>query len=132
MITLKTVDGYEVKDGDNFYIVTKELELKYWSSNIMASFSDNILYLTDKKKRLFKDRGNAESYLKKKKKKKKNEVEWMFTFEGGGWNSVWAINKDEAIRLANEKYLALRPNKDSFMEVEKNKGVYKNYLSLFW
>ena len=61
-----------------------------------------------------------------------NKVEWMFTFEGGGWNSVWAINKDEAINLADEKYGRLKPIKDSFMEVEKNKGVYKNYLSLFW
>jgi hypothetical protein len=60
-----------------------------------------------------------------------NKVEWMFTFEGGGWNAVFAVSREEAIKLANEKYGNLKPNEKSFMEVEKNKEVYKNYLSLF-
>jgi len=61
-----------------------------------------------------------------------NKVEWMFTFEGGGWNTVFAVSREEAIKLANEKYGRLKPSEKSFMEVEKNKEVYNNYLSLFW
>lgn len=61
-----------------------------------------------------------------------NKAEWMFRFEGGGWNAVWAVSREEAIQLANEKYGRLKPIEKSFMEVEKNKEVYKNYLSMFW
>ena len=61
----------------------------------------------------------------------KNKM-FMFTFEGGGWNSVFAVSKKDAIKLANEKYGRLKPIDKSFMEVEKNKQVYKNYLSSFW
>jgi hypothetical protein len=63
---------------------------------------------------------------------KQNKVEWMFTFEGGGWNAVFAVSREEAIQLANEKYGRLKPIEKSFTEVEKNKEVYKNYLSMFW
>lgn len=61
-----------------------------------------------------------------------NKVEWMFTFEGGGWNTVFAVSREEAIKLANEKYGRLKPIEKSFMEVEKNKEVYNNNMSLFW
>lgn len=60
------------------------------------------------------------------------KVEWMFTFEGGGWNTVFAVSREEAIKLANEKYGRLKPIEKSFMEVEKNKEVYNNNMSLFW
>ena len=60
-----------------------------------------------------------------------NKVEWMFTFEGGGWNSVLSTTKDEAVQLANEKYGYLQIDQRSFMEVEPNKEVYSNYLNLF-
>jgi hypothetical protein len=55
----------------------------------------------------------------------------MFTFEGGGWNSVLSTTKDEAVQLANEKYGYLQIDQRSFMEVEPNKEVYSNYLNLF-
>jgi hypothetical protein len=63
--------------------------------------------------------------------KNSNKVEWMFTFEGGGWNSVLSTTKDEAVQLANEKYGYLQIDQRSFMEVESNKEVYSNYLNLF-
>ena len=64
--------------------------------------------------------------------KNQNKVEWMFSFDGGGWNALFAVNREEAIIMANEKYGKLKPIEKSFMEVEKNKDVYKNYLSMFW
>jgi hypothetical protein len=30
--------------------------------------------------------------------------EYMFTFEGGGWNSVWAKTKRGAIKMAEKEY----------------------------
>lgn len=32
------------------------------------------------------------------------EVEWLFNFEGGGWNSVYAKTKEEAIKKAHHEY----------------------------
>jgi|694.fasta_scaffold41895_2 hypothetical protein len=60
-----------------------------------------------------------------------NKLEWMFTFVEGGWNAVFAISKEEAIQLAKEKFGHLQINQHSFMEVEKNKEVYKSYLNSF-
>lgn len=31
-------------------------------------------------------------------------VEWEFNFVGGGWNTVWARTREEAIQLAKEEY----------------------------
>lgn len=61
-----------------------------------------------------------------------NKVEWMFTFADGGWNTVWAESRDEAIKKANEEFGNYKPIADSFKEVEKNKGLYNNYLSMFY
>ena len=60
-----------------------------------------------------------------------NKIEWMFTFTDGGWNSIFANNKTVAIQLAKEKYGHLQINKHSFMVVEQNQEVYKNYLNSF-
>jgi hypothetical protein len=61
-----------------------------------------------------------------------NKAEWMFTFEGGGWNAVWAVSKKEAIKLANEKYGRLKPIEKSFLPVESNPEAYRTMLSAFW
>jgi hypothetical protein len=45
--------------------------------------------------------------------------QFMFTFEGGGWNTVWAVTKQEAIKLAMDKYKEsekLNPIAESFHE----------------
>jgi hypothetical protein len=62
----------------------------------------------------------------------KNKVEWMFTFTNGGWNTVWAASKEEAIKLANKKYGDLHPIEMTFLEVEKNKEAYKMALNAFY
>jgi hypothetical protein len=44
--------------------------------------------------------------------------EYMFTFEGGGWNTVWAKTKRGAIKKALEEYKdsdSLTPRTDSFV-----------------
>jgi hypothetical protein len=44
--------------------------------------------------------------------------EYMFTFEGGGWNTVWAKTKRGAIKKALEEYKdsdSLNPRTDSFV-----------------
>jgi hypothetical protein len=62
----------------------------------------------------------------------KDTVEWMFTFTNGGWNTVWAASKEEAIKLANKKYEDLKPIAKTFVEVEKNKEAYKMALNAFY
>jgi len=37
------------------------------------------------------------------------DIMWLFNFEGGGWNSVMAKNKEEAIQKAEQEY-ANSPN----------------------
>jgi hypothetical protein len=44
--------------------------------------------------------------------------EYIFTFEGGGWNTVWAKTKRGAIKKALEEYKdsdSLNPRTDSFV-----------------
>jgi hypothetical protein len=44
--------------------------------------------------------------------------EYIFTFEGGGWNTVWAKTKRGAIKKALEEYKdsdSLTPRTDSFV-----------------
>ena len=41
--------------------------------------------------------------------------EWHFNFVGGGWNTVWAHTQEEAIEMANAKYLpGLVPDVNTF------------------
>ena len=37
-------------------------------------------------------------------KKELPRVEWMFSFEGGGWNSVYAKTKKGAVSIAMKEY----------------------------
>ena len=62
-------------------------------------------------------------------------VEWMFTFEGGGWNSVYAKTKRGAITQALKEYKNdddLNPISSTFKRVDKNPELYKSALSLFY
>ena len=59
--------------------------------------------------------------------------EWMFTFEEGGWNTVWAKTRRGAIKAAAEKYKdseGLTPAPGSF-HVATEKGL-ERAMSLFW
>ncbi len=59
--------------------------------------------------------------------------EWMFTFEEGGWNTVWAKTKRGAIKAAAEEYKdseGLTPRPGSF-RVATSEGL-ERAMSLFW
>lgn len=61
--------------------------------------------------------------------------EYIFTFEGGGWNSVYAASEEKAIKAAMEEYkdsTSLNPIPSSFLLKEDNEDVYDNLLSLFY
>lgn len=63
------------------------------------------------------------------------KIEWMFFFEGGGWNSVYATTKGEAINEANKKYKGsetLIPIPSSFKKVKSNPELYKSAINLFY
>ena len=68
-------------------------------------------------------------------KKELPRVEWMFSFEGGGWNSVYAKTKKGAITQALKEYKNdddLKPIASTFNRVDKNPELYKSALSLFY
>ena len=59
--------------------------------------------------------------------------EYMFTFEGGGWNTVWAKTKRGAIKMAVKEYsdsptLNVR---ESSVHLATPKGL-KSAMSLFY
>jgi len=65
---------------------------------------------------------------------KKVTKEYLFYFEGGGWNSVFATTKRKAIRLANKEYKSsktLNPIASSF-HLNNNPAHYKSLLNLFY
>ena len=62
-------------------------------------------------------------------------VEWMFSFEGGGWNSVYAKTKKGAITQALKEYKNdddLNPIASTFKRVDKNPEAYKTCVALFY
>jgi hypothetical protein len=62
--------------------------------------------------------------------------EFLFNFEGGGWNSEWAHTKEEAMELAKAKYSTddykgtCVPDMKSFRV--STPADYNNLLSLFY
>ena len=62
--------------------------------------------------------------------------EFLFNFEGGGWNSEWAHTKEEAMELAKAKYSTADytgtcvPDMKSFRV--STPADYNNLLSLFY
>ncbi len=59
--------------------------------------------------------------------------QYMFTFEGGGWNTVWAKTKAGAIKAANLEYKdsdSLNPRVESF-HVATEAGL-QSAMSLFY
>lgn len=63
----------------------------------------------------------------------KNKIEWMYNFEGGGWNTEWAYTKEQAIAQAKERWgdsPNLQVNESSFYP-STPEGM-KSALSLFY
>ena len=63
----------------------------------------------------------------------KKEKEYLFGFEEGGWNSIFATNKRKAIRLAKKKYKndnGLNPDESTF-RINNDKEHYNALLGLF-
>jgi hypothetical protein len=64
------------------------------------------------------------------------KYEFLFNFEGGGWNSEWAHTKEEAMELAKVKYSTddykgtCVPDMKSFRV--STPADYNNLLSLFY
>lgn len=59
--------------------------------------------------------------------------QYMFTFEGGGWNTVWAKTKRGAIKASLKEYKdsdSLNPRIDSF-HVATEEGL-RAAMSLFY
>ena len=59
--------------------------------------------------------------------------QYMFTFEGGGWNTVWAKTKRGAIKAALKEYKdsdTLNPIPTSFHKATEE-GL-RNAMSLFY
>jgi hypothetical protein len=56
--------------------------------------------------------------------------EYIFNFESGGWNTVWAGYVEEAQYLAGIQYGDLKVNKASFRE--STPEDMKNMLSMFY
>jgi hypothetical protein len=59
--------------------------------------------------------------------------QYMFTFEGGGWNTVWAKTKRGAIKVALKEYKdsdTLNPRIDSFHVATE--GGLRAAMSLFY
>ena len=81
-------------------IKSREARINYLSSAITAhEFAIN--GAIDYHKKFLQDsidKMNAEyKYLNESKR-------WNFNFKGGGWNSVIALTKEQAIQIANETY----------------------------
>ena len=63
------------------------------------------------------------------------DKEYIFLFNGGGWNTISAPSKRSAIVAANKKYadnLGLVPNVNTFVLKSKNEKLYSHLLSLFY
>ena len=58
--------------------------------------------------------------------------EYLFNFEGGGWNSISATNKRQAIKLAKAKYEDAKTKVDEKSFRIKTEKDYKNEMSKFY
>lgn len=57
-------------------------------------------------------------------------VEWVFTFVGGGWNTEWALTKEEAIEQAKAEGYQGEINWESFHVSSEDE--MQNLLRSFW
>lgn len=56
-----TEDGKEIREGDNFWVVTESFEIKYWDFKVMDSIELNIYYFKGKKR--FSTKQAAQEYI---------------------------------------------------------------------
>ena len=77
-------------------------------------------------KQIINEKQKALKYLQSNK-------EWNFNFEGGGWNFVYAVTREEAIQKACDKYSdsdGLNPDPKTFRVATEEDT--KALLSLFY
>jgi hypothetical protein len=58
--------------------------------------------------------------------------EYLYNFEGGGWNSEYAYTKELAIRQANERWQTTGMQADPTTFRVSTPSDYQNLLSLFY
>ncbi len=56
----------------------------------------------------------------------------MFNFIGGGWNTISAPTKREAIKLAKKKYNGPKSQVNEKTFRKWTQKDYDNHMSLFW
>jgi hypothetical protein len=65
-------------------------------------------------------------YLRKSK-------EWLFNFKSGGWNSIMAADREQAIRLAKKEYkLSVNCEVDENTFRVRTEADYEQLMSLFY
>ncbi len=59
-------------------------------------------------------------------------MKYMFNFIGGGWNTMDAPTKREAIKLAKKKYNGPKSQVNEKTFRKWTQKDYDNHMSLFW
>ncbi len=62
-------------------------------------------------------------------------AQYILQFEGGGWNSVYARSRSQAIKFAADEYKdssLLNPIESSFFLKSENEEAYESLMSLFY
>lgn len=53
--------------------------------------------------------------------------QWLFNFTGGGWNSIYALDKEEAIKLAGTRYHDCNPKSFRLSTDEEEQGLLSSF-----
>ena len=78
----------------------------------------------------FNQKTERDEYYKRKdsKKRKRPAVEWTYNFKGGGWNTEFAVTKEEAIEKAKKRWKdsgsKLDPDEKTFHEASGSPAPY--------
>ena len=57
---------------------------------------------------------------------------WVYNFTDGGWNSEWASSREEAIRMARQRWAGSRFGVDEATFNPCTEEAYTQLLALFW
>lgn len=58
-------------------------------------------------------------------------TEYMYSFEGGGWNTEFADSPEQAVERWKDSP-SLTPIEGSFRPVQENREAYESALRSFW
>jgi hypothetical protein len=80
--------------------VFRDADSKKRNLKLLSMFSNENDYITN-----YRGEGDSiyQYIFKEMEIESFKRVEWLFNFEGGGWNSEYAVTKEEAYRLACER-----------------------------